>query len=467
VSQGEAARIRNSGLQLLILNSDLASFYNARLRSGARTPFAAANMGGFYTFSGVLQKLNDLRRKYKGLISEPVSIGTSIEGRPIVAVKISDNVDADELDEPEALYTALHHSREPESLMCVMYFIEKLLEGYHRDPEITYIVDHRQLWFVPVVNPDGYVYNEQTNPGGGGLWRKNRRDNGDGTVGVDLNRNYGYKWAFDDLGSSPFGEDEAFRGAAPFSEPETQALRDFVTQRRFGTTLNYHSYKNAILYPWSYQSGGSPQQAVFRDLSHYMSRINEYATGTSWQILQYTANGEATDWLYAPLRDKQRIFSMTSEVGTKEDGFWPAPDRMLPLARENYASNLSLAWMAGGYPVVQAWRVEAYPGGGTTGIQPGGAYRLFLTLRNLGTGASVRGVTVRLKSPTSGATVASETASFGTMDPLRIRTRSSQLVRISLRVTTGQKVPLVLWIESNGVVLRKENITLTIGGNPS
>jgi hypothetical protein len=116
---------------------------------------------------------------------------------------------------------------------------------------------------------------------------------------------------------------------------------------------------------------------------------------------------------------------------------------------------------------VQAWRVEAYPGGGKTGIQPGGACRLFLTLRNLGTGAGVPDVTVRLKSPTSGATVVSDTASFGTMDPLRIRTRSNQLVRISLRVKTGQKVPLVLWIESNGVVLRKESITLTVGGSPS
>lgn len=84
------------------------------------------------------------------------------------------------------------------------------------------------------------------------MWRKNRRDNLDGTFGIDLNRNYGYNWGFDDDGSSPFTGDETYRGTVPFSEPETQIMRDFVNSRSFRIALNYHTFGNLLIYPWGY-----------------------------------------------------------------------------------------------------------------------------------------------------------------------------------------------------------------------
>ena len=115
-------------------------------------------------------------------------------------MKISDNPNTDE-PEPEVLYTALHHAREPESLSQLIYYMWYVLENYATDPEVQALVDNTEMYFAPCINPDGYLYNEQTDPNGGGLWRKNRRDNLDGEFGVDLNRNYDFSWGYDDTGS--------------------------------------------------------------------------------------------------------------------------------------------------------------------------------------------------------------------------------------------------------------------------
>ena len=105
------------------------------------------------------------------LISQKFSVGTTIEGRPIYMVKISDNPTVSE-NEPQVLYTALHHAREPESMEQMIFFMFYLLENYGTDPEATYLVNNREMYFIPVINPDGYQYNYSTNPGGGGMWRK-------------------------------------------------------------------------------------------------------------------------------------------------------------------------------------------------------------------------------------------------------------------------------------------------------
>src|SRR6185503_2455375 len=108
-----------------------------------------------------------------------------------------------------------------------------LLENYNTNPEVKYLIDNLEMYFVPVVNPDGYIYNETTNPNGGGMWRKNRRDNLDGEYGVDLNRNYGYNWGYDNNGSDPNTASDTYRGDTSFSEPETQNLKNFCNARQF------------------------------------------------------------------------------------------------------------------------------------------------------------------------------------------------------------------------------------------
>ncbi len=153
--------------------------------------FGFGSMGGFYTLAEAIAQLDSMKFQYPNLITTKVSIGNTIENRPIYMVKISDNPDVDET-EPEILYTSLHHAREPQSMMQMIYFMYYLLENYNTNSSVQYIVNNRELYFIPVFNPDGYEYNRTTNPTGGGMWRKNRRNNS-GSYGVDLNRNYGLK----------------------------------------------------------------------------------------------------------------------------------------------------------------------------------------------------------------------------------------------------------------------------------
>ena len=123
--------------------------------------------------------------------------------------------DKDSMNEPKLLYNAIHHAREPASLSNIIFYMWYLLERYSIDPEVKYLVDNTQMYFVPCINPDGYIYNENTDPDGGGLWRKNRRNHG-GHYGVDLNRNYGFNWGFNNQGSSSSSQSETYRGDSAF-----------------------------------------------------------------------------------------------------------------------------------------------------------------------------------------------------------------------------------------------------------
>ncbi|MBK8338659.1 MAG: immune inhibitor A [Flavobacteriales bacterium] len=223
-----------------------------------------------------------------------------------------------------------------------------LLETYGTDAESTYLIDHRELYFVPCINPDGYVWNETTDPLGGGLWRKNRRDNGDGTFGVDLNRNYGWEWGFDDSGSSPIGGSNTYRGTSAFSEPEIQAMRDFCETRQFRHALNNHGYGDLLIYPWGYvPSFYTPDSALLATHGQLVARSNAFLFGTSDQTVNYVVNGSSDDWMYGEQQTKDKILAMTPETGTAIDGFWPAIDRIEHISRDNVEMNLSVAHFAG------------------------------------------------------------------------------------------------------------------------
>jgi carboxypeptidase T len=373
---------------------DVAAAYRARpqategeraqaLAAGRVGGFGYGSMGGYYTFDEVVGKLDELAATYPDLITERVSIGQSWEGRELWMVKISDNPTADE-SEPEVLYTGLHHAREPQSMTTVLYTMYYLLENYGTDPEVTYLVDNRELYFIPVLNPDGYVFNETTNPNGGGFWRKNRRDNGGNEFGVDLNRNYSYEWGRDNSGSSPNPGGQTYRGPAPFSEPETAALRDFALARDFRAAFNYHSYSNVLLHSWGYERGVyTPDQDLFTAISAEMTRVNGYPFGQAADVL-YPANGDSDDWHYGELDDSPKTFAWTPEVGSAVDGFWPEQNRIIPLADENIEANLVLAWFAGAYPAALDFAVTEAHAAPNGHLDPGEPALLSVTIQNLG-----------------------------------------------------------------------------------
>ena len=392
----EVLKLNDLGLNPVVLIDDLELFYQSRLTndfSNLDRDFDYGSMGGYYTLDEIYEHLIDLSTNYPSLVGDIQVIGSSLEGRDIWAIKLSDNVDIDE-DEPEVLYTGLHHAREPMSYMNLFYFMYWLVENYNTDLEAKGILDNRELWFIPAVNPDGLIYNQSIAPNGGGMQRKNTREtcpsSNDWTDwnGIDLNRNYSYNWAFDDFGSNPNPCSQTYRGSAPFSEPETQAIRDFVDSHDFPIAFNYHSYGNLLIHPFGHLAGEYPPEQdleVFRALAEEMTRFNGYQIGTGIETVGYTVNGEACDWMYG----EHGIFSYTPEIGSSQDGFWPSTDRIVELAEQNLYSNKAIAWASG------AFFVSDLNFSSSDFIQ-GEEYILNYKISNIGTQSSVGNVIVEI-----------------------------------------------------------------------
>lgn len=315
------------------------------------TNYTEGSMGGYFTYAEMLDILDDMRTKYPNLISErtPIEGALTHEGRPIYWLRISNNPDIDE-EKPEVLYTALHHAREPNSLSQMIFYLWYVLENYDTDPDIKYIVDHTEMYFVPCINPDGYLYNEATNPEGGGLWRKNRWADETGEVfGVDLNRNYGFEWAHDDQGSSSSPSSQVYRGQSGFSEPETQAIRDFCNAHQFKICMNYHSYGNLLIYPWGYSDEPTEEAESFNGFAQLMTAENNYFAGTGTETVGYVVNGNSDDWMYGETETKPSIFAMTPEVGDFDFGFWPPQSAIDRLNKSALRQNIVTALLPQNY----------------------------------------------------------------------------------------------------------------------
>lgn len=303
------------------------------------------NLGLYHTYSELLDSLTQLGSIYPA-ITRLDTLGTSIEGRYIVAIKISDNADIDE-DEPEVCLMGCHHARELMSVEVPLYFAEYLLENYGIDPEATGFVDGRELWIIPMVNPDGHVYVQNNHADAWwDWWRKNRRDNGDGSFGVDLNRNYGYMWGYDDIGSSPDPSNDLYRGTAPFSEPETQTIRDFFAAREIIMSISYHSYGELVLYPWGYTSDPAEDQGLLAALADSMNYGLGYSPSSGYEL--YPTNGDTDDWVYGDTVLKPKGFSFCVELNSYEEGGFGPPDHLIaPTCEELLDLNLTFMRVAG------------------------------------------------------------------------------------------------------------------------
>jgi hypothetical protein len=382
-------------------------------------PFGEGSLGGFWTYDEVAALLDSLAASdVDNILTEVDTIGTSRQGRPILAIGVAGPGKAMGT-RPEALFTSLTHAREPESMQSALHFLLALIDGYGTDPVLTYLVDEREIWFIPVVNPDGYTINEATwlSSGGFGFWRKNARDNdGDGAVesreGVDLNRNFGYQWGYDNVGSSSNPASDVYRGPAAFSEPETQAVRDFCAAHAFRTADNLHTYYEASLYPWGYVSADTPDSAAFVRLGDAKTESDRYAYGRSGQVL-YPVNGDANDWMYGDV-SKPQALAYTTEIGNQNDGFWPPPSRILPLAELTMPSHVATAYAAGAYVVAESLRVED-----SIGVLRSGETRAVkFHLRHIGaTSSTSGGITVHVTSSHPAVTPVDGEALFPDLAP--------------------------------------------------
>jgi len=217
-----------------------------------------------------------------------------------------------------------------------------LVESYDSNAEVRQLVDNCEIWILPLVNPDGLEYSIHFYR----YWRKNRRDNRDGTFGVDLNRNYGYMWGYDNEGSSPDSSSEVYRGPELFSEPEIQAVRDLFSQKSFQALVSYHSYSQVILYPWGYTQAASDKDDLLAEIAEEMAALMEPVNGRYYYPDRagasfYLTNGDTTDWSFGVYGIPSYTVELPPDSTLNGEFFNPESD-ILPIFYENLPAMLYL-----------------------------------------------------------------------------------------------------------------------------
>ena len=457
VNQVEKLDVESQGMVAEDLILDVSSYYSSRLSQGASRELGYGSMGGYLTFDEIVSSMDSLHANYPEIVSARQSIGLSLEGRDIWAFQISDNPDSADGD-PEVFYNSLIHAREPAAMMTLMHFAWSLAEGYNQDPTMTYLVNERQIWFVPVINPDGYVYNELTDPNGGGMHRKNRRPGCTSSPGVDLNRNWGFHWGHDNVGSSTDQCGETYRGSGPFSEPETQVVRDFVQVHDFKTVFNYHSYGNLLIKPFSYDESvelPTPDNQIYAQMGPDLVEENGYLYGTGTETVGYTVNGDAVDYMYGELG----IINFTPEVGAGSDGaFWPPTELIFEMAEDNLAMNIHLAGCAGSW--IELAKFEFISDGP---LEQGDVVTSELSIMNKGLGSENAEAMLYISSPDS-----SITPSLGSIDVSGLSSQTvydfgTEGVNFEINSQSGEIAQLVLSIEMSGYVVQADTLQWIIG----
>ncbi|RPF39947.1 immune inhibitor A peptidase M6 [Streptomyces sp. Ag109_G2-6] len=264
----------------------------------ARTKAAGDGVFRPYSGKGGLQEEILRTAQQNPGLTKVVSIGKTVQGKDILALKVTkDARKTEDGEKPSVLYMSNQHAREwitPEMTRRLMHHT---LDSYGKDARITKLVDSTELWFLLSANPDGYDHTFTSD--GARLWRKNLRDNnGDGKItavdGVDLNRNFAYKWGWDNEGSSPSPSSETYRGPKAQSEPETVALDTFEKRVGFRYAINYHSASELLLYGVGWQvATPTPDDVAYKALAGTPehSAVPGYYPQISSEL--YTTNGEA------------------------------------------------------------------------------------------------------------------------------------------------------------------------------
>ncbi|SCF29341.1 M14 family metallopeptidase [Micromonospora mirobrigensis] len=322
LSRREARRLAGQGVPLSVKKVD------GKPASQLLREQASAGWKAFRSYSepgGIRDELTATAARFPKL-AKLETIGRTVQGKPILAVKVTKNAGkVPDGTRPAVLYSSTQHAREWITPEMTRRLLHHYLDNYGTDPEVTSLVDTRELWFLPVANPDGYDY---TFTPGNRLWRKNLRDNnGDGQLtgvdGVDLNRNFAYKWGYDDEGSSPDPSSETYRGTGPNSEPETKALDRLFKRVGFKFLINYHSAAELLLYGVGWQvSTPTPDDVIYETMAGDDAHpaVPGYDPDISAEL--YTTNGD-TD---AHAQVRYKTLGFTPEMSTCQTASASDPD---------------------------------------------------------------------------------------------------------------------------------------------
>lgn len=295
----------------------------------------------FHTYDEMYDEFNKLALDYPHLVTL-FSIGKSYLGKDIWAIKITYTDPLSVTEKPASVFMGTHHAREHVSTEMPILFAHDLVKNFATDEKIKEIINKTEVYIIPMVNPDGAMYDISKRKYK--MWRKNRKNNYDGSIGVDLNRNYSYR--FGKGGSSSDPESEIYRGKNAFSETETSAIKDFFTNHKnISTALSFHTYSELILYPWSssYDEIKGDDIKVFMNMANHMALSNKYRPMQSSEL--YVASGETCDWVY----DTLKAFCFTFELSPRTSfagGFYPGASIIDTVYSDNLEPMLYLAYNA-------------------------------------------------------------------------------------------------------------------------
>jgi len=287
----------------------------------------------YHNYAEMTAVINQAVADHPNILTK-TAIGNSYEGRQMVALKISDNARTDE-NEPEVLFTAHQHAREHLTIEMALYILSEFTDKYGTDSRITNLVDSREIWIIPDLNPDGGEWDIRTGSYAG--WRKNRQPNsGSSYVGTDLNRNWPYKWGCCG-GSSGRTSSDTYRGASAGSAPEVRNVINFVNSRVVGgtqqirTNIDFHTFSELVLWPYGYTySDTAPGMTaqdyqVFSTLGRRMASTNGYTPEQASDL--YITDGSIDDWLWGAHKIYAYTFEMYPSSGGIS-GFYP-PDEVI------------------------------------------------------------------------------------------------------------------------------------------
>ena len=273
----------------------------------------------YHNYSELEQQLQAWAKDNADILKVEV-IGQSLEKRNMYNVRLSTDLEHSS-DKPAVVFMGGHHAREHLSVEMPIMLINHLVAQYRAgDKDIVRFFQTREINVIPMVNPDGLEFDIAD--GRYKYWRKNRSRNTGGSYGTDLNRNYSYQWGTG--GSSKDPRDDTFMGLSPFSEPETQVIKNFVeSHKNITTLLTFHTFSQLVLYPWGHTYNSiavDRDKKVFQTMAQTMSSWNGYTPQQSSEL--YIASGDTTDWAYG----EHKIFAFTFELDPAsmwDGGFYP------------------------------------------------------------------------------------------------------------------------------------------------
>lgn len=310
--------------------------------------------GDFRNLDAIVTRLDHLAT-LRPDIATRFTFGSTHNGRVIEGLRITNDASRPGHCKPVMLFNSTQHAREWIAPMTTMYLGEHLVTQYGSNAVVTDLVDNLEFLIVPVSNPDGYVFSWTNDR----FWRKNRRNNGNNIFGVDLNRNWGHMWGISlphASAGSPNPSSQVYWGPGPFSEPETQALRDLALSKPGLRGHNdVHSHGQMLLHPWAWTATASPDAPAFletgtRMRAEILAVHGRTYTPGRWYTVLYPSAGAAVDWMYAD----RGAHTYTYEL--RGGRFDPPPSDIRLCAEENLPAFLyHAAWVKVEFPFKADW----------------------------------------------------------------------------------------------------------------